>query len=142
VTTAGEIQCSSESIPISATFDLPSTRRFTLYRIVITRMPASSVLMRKRRCTNAVVSPASMPAQTARSVATRGFTPATISVAHKHAPSGKLPSLVRSGKASRRNGIITPSAMNAYRIPCASVTGTRFQKLARTSITRGAACRR
>jgi hypothetical protein len=52
----------------------------------------------------------SAPATQATAVAATGFQPATISVAATAAPSGKLPSTVRSGKLMMRKDMKTPSA--------------------------------
>ncbi len=58
----------------------------------------------------AVTQPETAPATQATAVAATGFQPATISVAATAAPSGKLPSTVRSGKLMMRKDMKTPSA--------------------------------
>ena len=110
-----------------ATLALPRIRRFTLYSAVNTRIPASSELMRSFRWISAVVAPTSAPEAIAARVATTGCMPLSSNAAHRQPPSGNAPSLERSGKPSRRNGTITPSATSAYIRLCASVTGIRFQ---------------
>ena len=66
--------------------------------------------MLKRTLSKAVTSPATAPASIASPVASHGFMPPTIAVAATAAPSGKLPSTVRSGKLRTRNDRYTPSA--------------------------------
>ena len=58
--------------------------------------------MPKRTLRIAVTSPASAPATTASPVAANGSTPPTMLAAATAAPSGKLPSTVRSGKFRTR----------------------------------------
>ena len=73
------------------------------------RMLASRCRMLNRRLSSAVTEPATAPAKIAARVASQGLTPWTISVAQTAAPSGKLPSTVRSGKFNTRNERNTPS---------------------------------
>ena len=79
------------------------TRRLIEYSAIITRMLASSCMMRRRTLSQAVSAPALAPATMAAAVATKGLMPATISAAATAPPSGKLPSTVRSGKLMMRN---------------------------------------
>ena len=95
---------------ISATFGLPMMRRLTEYSAIITRMLASSCMIRSRTLSQAVSMPARPPASSAAAVAASGFQPATISAAATAPPSGKLPSTVRSGKLMILKDRKTPSA--------------------------------
>ncbi len=85
--------------------------------------------MRKRRWMNAVASPrACRRPATAAACAANGFTPATISAAHRQPPSGKLPSLVRSGKgeqAERNHHAERDEARTAGPAPASPAPGSR-----------------
>ena len=65
-----------------------------------------------------VTAPARRPAPTARTVATTGFTPFMISMAHVQPPSAKLPSTVRSAISRSLYVIYTPRAIIPQSIPC------------------------
>ena len=67
------------------------------------RMLASRCRILKRTLSSAVTSPATPPAATASAVPSHASSPPVIAVATTAAPSGKLPSTVRSGKLSTRN---------------------------------------
>ncbi|MNV92973.1 hypothetical protein D3C71_1876150 [compost metagenome] len=75
--------------------------------------------------------PARKPANSAMAIAAKGDMPAAIRTPQTQPPSGKAPSLVRSGKLSMRNGIMIPKTTKARIRLCASVTGTSETKLER-----------
>ena len=76
----------------------------------MTRMPASSPLIRNRVCSTPVVAPASAPAANDAAVAAAGDRPATISTAVTAPPSVSDPSVVMSGKLKIRKLTKTPKA--------------------------------
>ena len=92
-------------------------RRFIEYKLTITRILASRAGTLNLVLSNDVARPAHKPAPRAASVARNGFTPFMISTATTAAPRTKLPSTVRSGKASTRKVRYTPKARNPYTSP-------------------------
>lgn len=86
---------------ISGILGTPITRRLIENSAVIVRMPASRCRIEKRMLSQAVTLPARQPATMAASVAKRGLTPPAIIAAATAAPSGKVPSTVRSGSRGR-----------------------------------------
>ena len=98
----------------SARFALPPiSRRFTEYRAVMVRMPASNPLIRALVCSNAVIRPAKAPTTKPTTVANHGLPPCRITMAAVAAPLVKDWSTVRSGKSNTRNVRYTPRAMIA-----------------------------
>ena len=93
------------------------TRRLTENSAIMVRMLASRCRILKRTLRVAVTIPEAAPASMARPVATHGFHSARISVAATAAPSGKLPSTVRSGKSRTRKDRKTPKATRANTSP-------------------------
>ena len=94
----------------SAMLGRPMMRRLIENSAIMVRMLASRCRILKRTLSMAVTRPASAPATTAHPVARYGSRPPTIALAATAAPSGKLPSTVRSGKLRTRNDRNTPSA--------------------------------
>lgn len=68
----------------------------------MTRMPESRSVMPSFTCRNPVTAPAAQPHTNAQASAATGWTPAAISAAVTHAPSGNVPSTDKSGKCSTR----------------------------------------
>ena len=97
----------------SGTLARPMIRRFTEYRAICVRMPASSPLMRPFVCSKPVTTPAARPPATAIDVARAGGQPLMIPTAAIAPPVVKLPSTVRSGKSRMRKVRYTPRAITA-----------------------------
>src|SRR5690606_23977336 len=114
---------------ISGTLGRPMILRLTEYSAIIIRMPASRSMILSLTLSHPVIAPASAPASVATSVAEKGSQPATISVAATAAPSGKLPSTVRSGKRSIRKEINTPNATRPHMRPNSSAPHNAYQDM-------------
>src|SRR4051812_34597466 len=93
------------------------TRRLTENKAIMVRMLASRCRILNRTFRVAVTIPDTAPASMAMPVAAQGFHSPRISVAATAAPSGKLPSTVRSGKSRTRKDRKTPRATRAYTSP-------------------------
>ena len=109
------------STPSRDKLALPIMRRLTEYKAIIVKIPANRAGIFILVCKMPVIIPASIPAMQAPKSAARGPKPATIMEAAVAAPSGKLPSTVKSAISSTRNVTYTPRAINAHSKPCATV---------------------
>src|SRR5207244_139570 len=102
------------------------TLRLTVQSPSETRMPAKRPLILSRLVRNAVAAPANEPASAAASSVSHESQPRGSRIAETAAPSGKLPSTVRSGNASTRNVKKTPSADAPNASPSASAPIHKF----------------
>ena len=89
-------------------------RKFSEYKAVMTKMPASKCNMPILTLSHAVTTPAIIPAIIPNRHAIQGLKPEMMDIAATAPPKGKLPSAVKSGKSNMRNDMSTPSAMMAY----------------------------
>ena len=104
--------------------DLPMIRRLTEYRMVMTKIPASKLLIFSLVFKMPVVAPAIDPTAMATSIAYGGGQPMTNSLAATAPPSPKLPSTVRSGNARILKLRTMPRATREYAKPCSREMGT------------------
>ena len=75
-------------------------------------------------CRIPVISPASMPARKAHSIATHTFAPCVIITMHTAPPVAIVPSTVRSARSSTLNVMNTPIAISPQIKPCATAPGS------------------
>ena len=87
------------------------------------RMPARRLFIFSLVFSTPVRQPATNPAPMPQAVARPGSMPSTMSRAQTAPPRGKLPSTVRSGKASTLKVSAMPRATKAYPRPCSRVMG-------------------
>lgn len=81
-----------------ATLEVPLIRRFTENSAVWVMIPDSRSRTRNTTWTTPVNAPASIPAAIAAASATQGFAPRSSNPAVRAAPSGNVPSTLKSGK--------------------------------------------
>lgn len=74
-------------------------------------------------CRIPVISPASMPARKAHSIATHTFAPCVIITMHTAPPVAIVPSTVRSARSSTLKVMNTPIAISPQIKPCSHCTG-------------------
>ena len=120
------VNVNTVSTPNKDKLALPMMRRLTEYSAIMVRIPASSAGIFIFVVRKPVTAPASIPATAAARIAVLTLWPVAISVAAVAAPSGKLPSQVRSARSSTRNVTYTPRAITAHNKPCATVDTARL----------------
>ena len=107
-------------------FAFPIICKFTEYKAIIVKIPASNAGIFNFVCIHPVTAPATIPPIPAITTVSQGFTPMVINTAEIAAPIGKLPSTVKSATSKILNVINTPNANNAHNRPCAMVLIIKF----------------
>ena len=107
-------------------FAFPIICKFTEYKAIMVKIPASNAGIFNLVCIHPVTAPAIIPPIPATITVIQGFTPMVINTAEIAAPIGKLPSTVKSATSKILKVMNTPNANNAHNRPCAMVLIIKF----------------